>query len=338
MALSLKQKLFDYFAQYHFDLMPPEVRARFDDYAKNEDFQGDMKDWNTNYKGAFLPDLKGIPGGTDPHQLTDDEWGELFDAFQEAFQAMDNLKDPSLGRKGPYKKPTNNFIAKWFGDYVAGKVFIQKEAAAVAEDILTTGTDNLADFLTANPSLKDTFKNNLKETFSDISYGQFIQGLRDKTYNSDTKFRGKVFDVIRYINAYGPQEGYSAPSRSQWPIGVGYTPLPNGDGTFSVSPGTVAPVINNIYANPDTDKWFEIPTARRTVCIDRFKDNYAEIFDTLVDKKNIRSDFLAQMRNSAVSESLTEAIKQTSYDDKETDNYIPPKYPDEKNWRQELED
>ena len=36
MALSLKQKLFDYFAQRHINLMTPEIRARFDEYDKNE--------------------------------------------------------------------------------------------------------------------------------------------------------------------------------------------------------------------------------------------------------------------------------------------------------------
>ncbi|MBQ6011940.1 MAG: hypothetical protein IJL23_02345, partial [Alphaproteobacteria bacterium] len=84
MAISLENKLFDYLAQLHFDLMSPEVRARFDEYAKNKDFQGHMKEWNNRYVGGMLPDFvsPGVGGVTNEHQLTGDEWDKLYLALQ----------------------------------------------------------------------------------------------------------------------------------------------------------------------------------------------------------------------------------------------------------------
>ena len=72
----LKNKLFNYLAQRHFDLMSPEVRARFDDYAKYEDFQGHMKHWYQNYKDSSTPDLANDIGTGE--NLTDDEWINLY--------------------------------------------------------------------------------------------------------------------------------------------------------------------------------------------------------------------------------------------------------------------
>ncbi|MBR5354519.1 MAG: hypothetical protein IK122_00140, partial [Alphaproteobacteria bacterium] len=354
MALSLKQKLFDYFAQRHFDLMTPEQRARFDDYAKNEDFLGHMKHWNDNYKGAMLPDLVyDTAANTNDHKLTDDEWEELYDAYQETLQNMDVEKIPSIGFDSDYKKATKDFIAKWFGSFADGKVFIPKEATAVATNILSPTTptaalrpdDVLADFLEAHPEFKDIFKRNLKETFSDIGYKDFIQGLKDKKYNSDTKFRSKVLEVVGYIRDYGPRAGYQAPSRSVWPENVGYTSRDLGDGTFVVNdtrppatPTSPIKVLTDIYANSDTDKWFEIPPANRDECIRRFKDHYTEIFDTLLTKSKVREHFLAQTNNSIIVKPLTEAIKQTDYENKDSKDYLPAKYPDEKNWMQQFED
>lgn len=337
--MDVKNKLFGYFAQRHFDLMSPEIRARFDEYAKNEDFQGHMKHWNDNYKGAMTPDLvNDFIGSTNEYKLTNDEWGDLYDAYQDALQSMDVAKIPPIGFDSEYKKATKDFIAAWFGNFADGKVFIQKTATGFADDILATGTHNLADFLTTNPAFKDIFKRNLADTFSDISYGDFIDGLSTQRYNSDVKFKEKVLAVIGYIRDYGPQPGYQTPPRSQWPQNVGYTAVAVGDGTFYVDAGSMNPLLTNIYAHSDTDTWFEIPAAQRTTCIQRFKDHYTEIFDTLLTKPKVREHFLAQTRNPIITEPLTKAIEATDYENKDSKDYVPEKYPDEKNWKQRLDD
>jgi len=336
----IKNKLFNYFAQRHFDLMPPEVRARFDDYAKYEDFQGHMKHWNDNFKGASTPDLvNDITGGANTYNLEPDEWEELYDAYQEVFQNMDIAKIPPIGFDNEYKKATQDFISKWFGKFADGKAFVQKTATDFADEILSTKADSLDKFLKKNPAFKDIFKINLKEYFSDISYADFISGLGAKRYNTDTKFKEKVLAVIRYIQYNGPQEGSQIPPRSQWPIGVGYTPKDSGFGTVVVKNKSVDPLLTKIYSYQDTDSWFEIDPKTKATCIGRFKDHYTEIFDTLLTKSKVREHFLAQARgNSLVSEPLVKAIEQTDYENKDSKDFVPDKYPDEKHWTQRFQD
>ena len=252
MALSLKGKLFDYFAQRHFDLMKSEIRARFDDYAKNGDFLSgnNMKTWNDKWAHSVLPDLAngGVGGVVNEYQLTDDEWGDLYDAFQEALQRMDIAKIPSIGYSGEYNNATKDFIKTWFGDPASRKIFIPTQATATVKNLLSDATNSLADFLHNNPGFKTVFKRNLKDVFSDIDYDGFIQKLRTKEYNSNIKFREKVIAVVGYINDYGPRKDEPVPSGANWPSGVGYT------ATSGYVTSVTQPILNDIYTNADTDK------------------------------------------------------------------------------------
>ena len=338
MALSLKNKLFDYFAQRHFDLMSPEVRARFDEYAKNGDFQGHMKHWNDNYKGAMLPDLVNSPVGVpNTHQLSPAEWKELFYAFREAFQNMDEKKEPSFGFVGPYKTATKDFIKKWFGDDT--KVFTTTTATPAAETILTNLKNFLNDRTVTAPAtlspysaLKPLLTNALKDVFSDgLDYDGFIDGLDTKRYNSDLGFRKKVERVIYYIQRNGPREDGQVPSEQEWPRNIGFKF--SGTGIWS-KVDTVDAVLDSIYA-ADTDNWFSM--ANETVHIDKFKKDFTEIFDKLLTNSSIRKDFLAEAP-STIADPLSKAVESTDYENKDSKDYVSEKYPDEKTWVQELED
>ena len=340
----LKNKLFNYLAQRHFDLMSPEQRARFDDYAKNEDFQGNMKHWYQNYKDSSTPDLANDIGTGE--NLTGDEWNNLYDAYQEVFQRMNDAKDPEIGFASDYNKPVKDFIKDWFGP---GKVFVPSQARSTIDlmlfqdgyDPATTPpthapTRNLADFLddaTNKAALKPIFtnKNNstLKEVFSTITYEDFVKGLRNQQYNSDTKFREKLETVIYYISQKMPKPGYDKPDPTEWPANIGYTTSRNGEVR------TIDPILQNIFNHRDTSEWFHVQTPN----IQGFKDNYTKIFDVLLTNSKIREKFLAQAGgNSIVTEPLLEAIKQTDYENKDSKDYLPPKYEDTKNWKQWLED
>lgn len=309
MALSLKQKLFDYFAQRHFDLMTPGVRARFDDYAKNEDFQGHMKHWKDNYVGATLPDL--LATGT--HQLTPTEWEELYDAFQEAFQALDASKTPSVGFEGPYKKATLDFIKKYFGD--SSKTFTTTSATTATETVFR----DLETFLRNNRgALEMPFKTNMQSIFKDdFTYDKLLSNLSSKKYNSNLKFRKQLESIIEYIDYYQnyPDPSYlptAVPATGRAPITCNLTPL-----------------------DPDHSKWYAI--SNRSRHINQFKGDFSEIFDTLLTKSSVRSDFLSKASDK-ISDPLTKAIELTDYENKDSKDYVPEKYEDEKNWRQELED
>lgn len=307
MALSLKQKLFDYFAQRHFDLMTPEVRARFDDYVKNEDFQGHMKHWNDNYVGTTLPDL--LATGSQ-HQLTPAEWEELYDAFQEAFQALDASKNPSVGFEGPYKKATLDFIKKYFGD--SSKTFTTTSATTPTETVFR----DLETFLrTERGALEMPFKMNMQSIFKDdFTYDKLLSDLRSKKYNSNLKFRKQLESIIEYIDYYQnyPDPSYLPPAAATPPRTVSFAGL-----------------------DPDHSKWYVISNKSRH--INQFKSDFSEIFDTLLTKSSVRADFLDKA-SSKISDPLTKAIELTDYENKDSKDYVSEKYPDEKNWRQELED
>ena len=48
MAIKMEDFLLQYFMQLRFNNMPAEVMAKFKDYAKNDDFSGNMKHWKTH--------------------------------------------------------------------------------------------------------------------------------------------------------------------------------------------------------------------------------------------------------------------------------------------------
>ena len=45
MAVKMDDFVLQYYMQYRFNHMPPEVRAQFDVYVKSDDFRGNMKTW-----------------------------------------------------------------------------------------------------------------------------------------------------------------------------------------------------------------------------------------------------------------------------------------------------
>ena len=348
MALTLKQKLYNYFAIRHLNLMPPEVTARFDDYVKNKDFQGQMKQWvDKDLYGADNPDFgPATPPATNPYELTADEWGELYDSLQKTFQNMNENKDPSVGIKGPYLKATNDFITEFFGDDT--KTFTTTTASATA----TATLDRLAEFLdpgathasTQYTTLKTFFQSNeeLKSVFSDgLNFDGLLQGLRDHKYNKDLKFREKVKRIIYYIRRNAPQAGEQAPSQQQWPT-IGFTSHTTPDG-FRVVDTITNPFLTDIQLDENdpenkdlAHQWFVLNN--RATHINQLKADWPKIFDTLINKSKVRQDFIDASEDDLVKDQLLKAIEQTDYENKDSDNYVPEKYDDEKNWVQNLED
>ena len=330
MAISLENKLFDYLAQLHFDLMSPEVRARFDEYAKNKDFQGHMKEWNNRYVSGMLPDFvsPGVGGVTNEHQLTGDEWDKLYLAFQKTLQRMNKAKDPKVGFDGGYDKKTKDFIAKWFG---SDKLFDQDKAIAAVEDKLTTAVgpaNSLLSYLTINRGKLETiFKTQgvVSKDSSGFTYDKLLNGLATKKYNTDDDFRNNLSDVISYIEGYGPNGGAPA---GYWPNTL-----------LALEPG-----INFGLPLPsDFNDWFVAPTVYAPPLIgsrvDDFKTKYSDIFSELLDPKN--SKVLEKFLGNAepiIGDQIKAAVAQTDYTNKDSKDYVPEKYPDSKNWKQRFED
>lgn len=327
--MALKDTLFNYLAQRHFDLMPPDTRDRFDDYCKNGDFVGHMKHWYENY----TPDGPSYSSTPDLSALTDADWEKLFDECQSAMQAMDDAKNDSVGFGKTYKKATLNFISRWFGN--DNQTFSRDTASPQTRSAFTA----LASFLQANRSLKIPFETHMPDVFKDLSYSDFCQKLADGKYNTDLEFRKKVNSVVGYIKYYGPKQGMEdEPDREYWPAGVGYdmtTPAATAGGTPPTNPVVTlrAPLQNIANLDPDEKKWYTVQN--KDLHIRWFKSDWTKFFDEILASSEIRKDFL-EKADGNIKTALTTAIQDTNYEDKESDDYVPPQYADEKNWRQKL--
>ena len=175
MAMSMKDFLFAYYKQLHFDDMSPEVRARFDDYAKNEDFAGDMKDWYTNLDGKSLPDAN--------TELNNEDWEKLFNVFNTALGRMSQDKDGLADNK-----KARDFVNEYYG---LGKLF--------SIEPVDGGTEREINNLKTNiDALKGAIQNFLPE---DASFEQFKKDLNSGKYNTDEKFRDLVLRVVDRLDS-----------------------------------------------------------------------------------------------------------------------------------------
>lgn len=202
--VKMSEFLLQYFMQLRFNNMPTEYRAQFDDYAKSDDFRGNMKHWkahlmhldqNGNLVQNDLPD----PNGADFH-LDDEEWENLFKEFQKAFRKMDanskNFTSP-IDFNADNEK-ARNFLNEYFG---FGKLFDKVTASPAAEQQIQV----LKGLLDNNQSL---FTVKLSE-WGVISYKDLKDGIKDKKYNTDSEFQDKLKLVAQYLGYYKDELGLS---------------------------------------------------------------------------------------------------------------------------------
>lgn len=188
----LKDFLFGFFAQRHFDIMPADVRARFDDYRANNDFNGHMKNWTTQFMdtdGTSLP----LPELNNKEDVI-----ALYNLCQAVFQKMaanyDDFKDIP---------PVNKFYKKWFGE---GKIFNYSQATDDAKSdinaikgLIERNKSRLNVFLKHNQALSDTF-----------SIDNLLDGIKTEKYDKDPDFRSSMLYVVDTILTYQ--------DRDEWPI------------------------------------------------------------------------------------------------------------------------
>ena len=283
--------LLQYFMQLRFNEMPVEVRAKFDDYAKNDDFRGHMKEWKARLAGNSLPDPNDANG---PWKLSEDEWEELFREFQSAFRKMDtnrknftNAVDFSVNNKDAIE-----FLDEYFG---VGKLFDKATASAAAE----TQIQVLAGVLNEH---KDVLEIQLSEwglTGADFSYNDLVKGIKDKKYNTDSDFQSKLKNVAYYITAYTTNPYYK-----------------NDD--------LIRALDRHTYDFKDIQEGFDdkaVDPAKLAV----FKTEYDILLRQLAHKDKVRNVFPSDKIKSA----FDTAKSNVAYDDKNSPDYIPPKRKDE---------
>lgn len=290
MSVKMNDFLLQYYMQLRFNHMPAEVRAKFNEYAKNDDFRGHMKDWKknlmTNGANNPIPDPTEVGGAW---ELSNDEWEKLFRAFQDAFRAMDADK-----KSFKDNKDANDFLNEYFGDL---RLFSNGVASNDAEQEIQ---GNFKTFLESNRQVLEVAFKQWGLTDGDFSYSDLMSGIQDKKYNTSPKFQKKIKDVAQYVAYYMRQPDF-------------VNSLPNAQ--------TNLPDFEKVEKGFDDDQIDPLK-------LDYFKRNHRDLLDTLNKKSKIYSVFKTYDKGK-ISKLLDEATQKVDYGNKESDDYVPPKRDDE---------
>lgn len=290
MSVKMNDFLLQYYMQLRFNHMPAEVRAKFNEYAKNDDFRGHMKDWKknlmTNGANNPMPDPNEAGGAW---ELGNDEWEKLFRAFQDAFRAMDADK-----KSFKDNKDANDFLNEYFGDL---RLFSNGVASNDAEQEIQ---GNFKTFLESNRQVLEVAFKQWGLTDGDFSYSDLMSGIQDKKYNTSPKFQKKIKDIAQYVAYYMRQPDF-------------VNSLPNAQ--------TNLPDFEKVEKGFDDDQIDPLK-------LDYFKRNHRDLLDTLNKKSKIYSVFKTYDKDK-ISKLLDEATQKVGYGNKESDDYVPPKRDDE---------
>lgn len=288
----MKDWLFGYYKQRHFDLMSADVRARYDAYKKNSDFIGHMKKWSTDLDGQSWPEL-----------TEDADLEKLYNLFQDALEAMHD--DPDA-----YKDETvsKDFINEWFGG--TNPLFEPIHSTSEAEHDIA----EVSNFIKSNKSDVNIKLKTRGYLSDDFTIDKLIDGITKKKYNTDTDFRSKMLDVIRYLDYIRNPD--TAGTSDYWPKAAGI----------------------NFQHTDEIDNWFKPKLFERADVKTRFKNAYPKMLDALLTSKKLRDRFANYGKKRTISEQLAKAIADTDYENKDSDDYLPPKVEDEKNLAQKIKD
>lgn len=288
----VKRFLFEYYRQRHFDLMPSEVRDRYDDYAKNKDFNGNMKWWDKELEGKPLPTL-------DPAKQE-----ELFNIIQSALQGMDADK-----KKYNHNKPVTDFIEKWFGTF---KPFDTAKSVPGVDSAFAE-----IHRLISVPAHKSAFEKIFKSNGfvdDDFSFDDLLDALAGKKYNRNIKARNAALQVADYIINNSQYYGTATPMYTEpsvWPIGA----------TLSRDD-----VFTSLGLPDDVNDWFKAHFNQP-----QFESAYPVLLDELLTKETVRKEFAKYERTGKVIGQLDKAIEATDYGNPDSKDFVPPKPQDEKN-------
>lgn len=291
--------LLQYFMQWRFNNMPPEVRAQFDVYVHNNDFNGHMGKWRTHLmdaQGNNKPEPD--PNGQEYH-LTDAEWEKMFKEFQNAFRQM-NENRASFANSVDYDQTNKNaldFLDEYYG---AGRLFTQASATPQAE----TKIQDLLSLLTTKRNILEAQFHEWDIIGSDFSYDDLIKGIQDKKYNKDPAFQSRLKNAALYLTTYTTEQYYinQNPALVQAIGPQDFNDIRNGFDDTHIDPSRLA----------------------------EFKLEYDVLLRRLANDGKLRDVF----PSNAIQNAFKGAKERVAYDDKNSKDYIPPKRDDELNFMQ----
>lgn len=254
---------------------------------------------------------KSLPDPADPADemylgADDKEWKKLFKAFQTAFQSMDGAR-----KDFKYNDKATKFLDAYFGSHTSGTTTIHhlfqytKATAAGKQKIgpAPAGSNvvTLHGFLTKYKNRLELQLKNWGLLTDDFSYDDLLGGIASEKYNKNPKFRKNLEKVAQVI------DGYIA-----------------GDTTMQQRLGITNP--SEIPDCSDTSTWFDDDNIS-VFRLEQFKHEYRTLLDTLRHESKIREVF-EQYDDGKISGPLNKAIKNQSYDNPKSDDYVQPKRED----------
>lgn len=292
--VNMNDFLLQYYMQLHFNAMPPEAFAKYQDYLKADDFRGNMKDWKSklvhqNQNGKWvqndLPDPNDVNGN---FHLSDAEWENLFNAFQNAMRGM-SAKSKTFSDNAK----ATAFLNEYFGDPTT-HLFSNGTANQVAEsqiqDLKALLSDN-----NFRATLSFYIKDILKD--SELSYSDLLSGINSKKYNTDPKFQSALKQVASYMDYYVHNDQNLAASQY-------------GSKDFSA-----------------IESGFDDTTVQQNK-LDYFKRNYRTLLNTLHNDSKVYEVF-KNFDKGKISNQLDKALGKVDYANQSSKDYLPPKRDDE---------
>ncbi|MCR5194186.1 MAG: hypothetical protein K6B71_01505 [Alphaproteobacteria bacterium] len=297
---SIKSVLTDFFKQYHFNKMAPNVRARFDDYRNSgnkKDLTDDMHDWVRDHIDEVTGENKELPDIAS--KLTDDQ---IVDLYTEMNSIVAEMADDKKRFNNYYGTIITDFLDEYYGQ---DKTFFMPELSGSAKSALIgsgnkDAKDSLADVI-EKAGLQSSISNFLKQNseFKDkgYTYDTFISNLKEGKYDKDPEYRNllKLFFESYQINQYTYDPVKQA----------AYNEFQNIQETFN---------------NSETQIKYEYK--------ERFKRDLPDILKKIHDNKKFR-EFYEAHDNGNVSAALNKAKDKVSYDKEDSQNFIHPKAEDE---------
>ena len=297
--VSMKDFLLQYYMQLRFNLMPAEVRAKYQDYVKANDFRGNMKSWKTNLMhdngtGRFVQNDLPDPNGA-VFLLTDAEWEKIFKAYQSAVRGMAAALangDESITEN----KDAKDFINEYFGD-AATHLFSNAQAAPGYDARLAA----INAVFNAHPQIEYVLR---QGGYTEPSFSDLKSGITSRKYNSDPNFQSQLNRIIGFL-AWKVDEDTNVAS---WFSGI-----------------DLQDIAEHAFADNTID-----PNK-----LTYFKRNHQTILNVLYKKNKVFNVF-KNYDNGKISGQIAKAREKLKYDDQNSDDYIPPKRDDQLTPMQQL--
>lgn len=295
--MGMDKFLLQYFMCLRFADMSPEVRATFDTYVKANDFKGDfrgnMKTWADNC-------LERDPNNPKKYTLTpiqldsiisglNDE--ELEKLYKKFLDAFSNMH-VNIDKIDIGDKETHGFVNSNFGP---GRIFENATATLEAEKDIK----QIQQLLNGPNGQSIEIAISQSNWVTDFDRQSLLKGITTKRYNSDPAFAQKlkrVAEAVAYLSSYT----FDNKSQSLFE-GKQYK--------FTVD--------NWFNTKPSPDK------------LNAFRADLPSLMRTLHASKKTRTAFAQIGNGTEITSKFDDADKIMGFDNRDSNDYVPPKMEDE---------